>query len=241
MIGDYKEVVEVTTPPPEPYLAPRPKFLYRSPERIRVIAEYKQASPSRGIINTAYTPEAIAEAYTRAGADAISILTQRHHFKGDLSYLARARQVTSLPLLRKDFIYCERQVLDTAATPASALLLIVALTPEVKTLRRLRELAESFGIDAVVEIYRDGELEIARASGAKIIQVNSRNLDTLEVDPDRLQRMISQRRDDEIWIAASGLSSSLSPAKGYDAALVGSALMASDSPEEALRRLRSAH
>ena len=237
MIADYREAVDLSVPPLPPYEGTRPPFLRRSPERVQVIAEYKRQSPSRGVISTRYEPEEVAGMYERGGAVAISVLTQCQHFGGHPAYLSRMRAATRLPLLRKDFIYCERQVLDTAATPASALLLIVALTPEAKELRRLRELAESFGIQAVVEIYSRQQLDIARASGARIIQVNNRNLDTLEVDPTRAQTLIQHRQEPEIWIAASGIQDTLVPAQGYDAALVGTALMAAPSPENALRRL----
>lgn len=128
-----------------------------------------------------------------------------------------------LPLLRKDFILHPLQVRLTAATPASALLLIVRLTPDVRRLRGLRELAESFGMEAVVEIFSAEELVLARESGARVIQVNARDLDTLRVDRTACLNMGAARRDGEIWIAASGMSEPdhlrRAAEAGFDAAL----------------------
>lgn len=129
----------------------------------------------------------------------------------------------------------------TAATPASALLLIVRLTPDVRRLRGLRELAESFGMEAVVEIFSAEELALARESGARVIQVNARDLDTLRVDRTACLNMGAARRDGEIWIAASGMSEPdhlrRAAEAGFDAALVGSGLMAAADPGAALARL----
>lgn len=129
-----------------------------------------------------------------------------------------------LPLLRKDFILHPLQVRLTAATPASALLLIVRLTPDVRRLRGLRELTESFGMEAVVEIFSAEELALARESGARVIQVNARDLDTLRVDRTACLNMGAARRDGEIWIAASGMSepdhlAARRAEAGFDAAL----------------------
>ena len=228
-------------PPPLPLAVSRPRFL--SPrakeERIRVIAEYKRASPSRGVISERFSPEEIAELYTHGGACAISVLTEEVFFRGELDFLWRVASGTGLPLLRKDFIFEEVQVRATAATPASALLLIVGLTPDVGRLRGLRVLAESLGLTAVVEVFDEGELDVARAAGARVIQVNNRNLETLEVDVGVTRRLVARRAEGELWVAASGFESrvQLDGLAGYDAALVGSALMGSGDPCEALRGL----
>ena len=206
---------------------------------ISIIAEYKRASPSRGVINAHITPAEIARLYTEGGAQAISVLTEKKYFGGELAFLHEIAQHTHLPLLRKDFIFDELQVRDTATTPASALLLIVALTPDVEQLRDLRVLAESFGIEAVVEIFNEAELAIAREAGSRIIQVNNRNLETLAMDMSTTLRLIRQRLPNERWIAASGIDSheALTRLKGYDAALIGSALMAHADPRQALADL----
>ena len=228
-------------PPPPPLEGTRPCFLpHRAEgERIRVIAEYKRASPSRGIICERYAPEEIADLYMSGGACAISVLTEEVYFKGRLDFLRRVAARTALPLLRKDFIFDEAQVRETAATPASALLLIVALTPDAARLRGLRELTESFGMTAVVEVFDERELDVARVAGSGVIQVNNRNLETLAVDTSVTARLVSRKLAGERWIAASGYETreQLDALAGYDAALVGTALMASDNPCEALRRL----
>jgi indole-3-glycerol phosphate synthase len=219
----------------------RPAFIWddRNPGgtgTISVIAEYKRASPSRGVINAHITPAEIARLYTEGGANAISVLTEKKYFGGELAFLHQIAQHTHLPLLRKDFIFDELQVRDTATTPASAMLLIVALTPDVKQLRDLRLLAESFGIEAVVEIFNEAELEVAREAGSRIIQVNNRNLETLAMDMSTTLRLIKQRLPAERWIAASGIDSheALTRLKGYDAALIGRALMSEENPKQAL-------
>lgn len=213
---------------------------------VAVIAEFKQASPSRGQICATLTVEDTARQYVAAGAGALSILTERRFFAGELSFLARAAaRCPGTPLLRKDFIFDPLQVVATAATPAAALLLIVALTPDAGLLRSLREQAESFGIQAVVEVLDHRDLELARESGARIIQVNARDLDTLRVDR---AACLALARDcppqhDETWIAASGITrrEHLDEAarSGFSAALVGTALMTGGRPGAALQRLLS--
>ena len=145
-----------------------------------VIAEYKRASPSRGRICDSLSVEDVALAYARSGASALSILTEERYFDGQIGYLDRAARVLSerpLPILRKDFLFDPLQVYATAQTQASAILLIVRLTPDVRTLRTLRELAERLGLCAVVEVFDRQELALARESGARIIQVNARDLE----------------------------------------------------------------
>jgi len=227
-------------PPTTVFQRSRPAFLpARKEGGLSIIAEYKRSSPSRGVINEGISPAEIARLYTEGGAQAISVLTEEKYFGGKLAFLQEIASHTTLPLLRKDFLFDELQVRETATTPASALLLIVALTPDVNQLRALRQLAESFGIEAVVEIFNEAELDLARASGARIIQVNNRNLETLEMDMTTTVRLISQRLPTERWIAASGIDSrdDLARLTGYDAALVGSSLMASKDPKQALKRL----
>jgi len=218
------------------FLAPRGEG-----EPIRIIAEYKRASPSRGVISERFSPEEIATCYTAGGAAAISVLTEEKYFLGKLDFLHRVASRTHLPLLRKDFIFDEAQVREAAATPASALLLMVALTPDATQLRALRELAESFGMAAVVEVFDERELEIAREAGAKVIQVNNRNLETLKVDVTASSRLIAHKRAGEIWISASGYETraQIEELTGYDAALVGTSLMQAADPRAALEALCS--
>lgn len=233
----------------------RPDFLRALLDRagrpdapVAVIAEYKRASPSRGVIETGVSPEDAATAYATAGATAISVLTEEAYFGGDLAYLGRMAGVapsvpgaSRIPLLRKDFIMDPLQVAATAATPAAALLLIVRLTPDARALRALREQAEAHGMHAVVEIFDEADLALARQSGARIIQVNNRDLETLAVDRTACLRLGPLRATGEAWIAASGISEHRHLAEaahaGYDAALVGTALMEGGDLKGSLMRL----
>lgn len=226
---------------PAPFAGVRPGFRDAlCGEGLAVIAEYKRASPSCGIIDAHMTPEDVATAYGDNGAAAISVLTEEVHFRGDMSYLSRMT-APGRPLLRKDFIMDPLQVTATAATPASALLLIVRLTPDPVLLRDLREQAEAHGMDAVVEVFDTGDLDLARVSGARIIQVNARDLDTLKVSMTACLGMGGLRDAAETWVAASGMSTpehlEAAQCAGYDAALVGTALMQGGDPGAALRRL----
>ena len=214
---------------------------------LAVIAEYKRASPSKGDINIGATPSETAKDYLAAGASAISVLTEETKFKGRLAYLAEIYQSISgsLPLLRKDFIFHPLQVMATAATRASAFLLIVKLTPDVTLLRELRELGEKSGLEAVIEIFDEPDLKLARAAGAKIIQVNSRNLNTLEIDREKPLCLAHEHKRNnqmkEIWIAASGMEKPddllKARAAGYEAVLIGTSLMAGTDPKQALQQL----
>ncbi len=189
---------------PAPFAGSRPDFqcaLQRP--AIAVIAEYKRASPSRGLICASVDVDEACAQYAAAGAAALSILTETDWFGGKMEFIGRAAS-TGLPILRKDFIFDEIQVRATAASPASALLLIVRQTPDAAALRDLRKCAESFGMDAVVEVFDAREVEIARQSGAKILQVNARDLQKLQVDRAAPLAVIgdSGKLPGETWIAA---------------------------------------
>ena len=238
---------------PAPWDGRRPDFaaaLRRSRQEglPAVIAEYKRASPSHGVICESLPVEDVARQYARAGAAALSVLTEERFFHGRLDALARAARPELYPgprppLLRKDFLLDPLQVRATAATPASALLLIARLTPDARQLRDLRELAESFGMAAVVEVFDAADLRLARESGARVIQANARDLDTLAVN--RAACLALARacppEPGELWIAASGLSRTehlrAVAAAGFQAALVGGALMAGGRPGAALAAL----
>lgn len=236
---------------PKPLAMKRPSFrdaLVTRGGLPAVIAEYKRASPSRGLICDSISVEDSVAAYAKNGASALSVLTEEVYFKGNLEFLARARQRLdaegfTTPILRKDFIMDALQVEMTFATPASAVLLIVRMTPEPSHLRDLRLLAESQGLDAVVEVFDVHDLEAARESGARIIQVNARDLETFKVDRLGCNRIIRENPPlpGETWIAASGIleGSHLTEAAaaGYPACLVGTALMKDGRPGEALAHL----
>lgn len=225
---------------PSPLPNYRPPFVEtlraRRSSPLTVIAEYKRASPSEGDINPGAKPEEVAAAYARAGAGAISVLTEREYFKGDLSYLERMAG-PGLPILRKDFIFHPLQVEQSAATPASAVLIIARMLTDT-VLGELICLCVKLGLAPVVEVFNTQDLRRARASGASVIQVNNRDLQTMRVDMDTSRRLIASRELEEFWITASGMRSHgdllAAAGLGFDAALIGSSLMRGNDPGAAL-------
>src|ERR1700694_3693276 len=155
--------------------------LQRPDGTIAVIAEIKKASPSAGLIAESFDPVAIAQNYERAGAAAISVLTDKQFFQGTLDHLVDVRRAVALPILRKDFILDEIQIAESVAAGADAILLIVAAL-EQKQLVDLMQVARNYRLDALVEVHTDEELAHAIEAGANIIGINNRNLDTFDVD-----------------------------------------------------------
>src|SRR5436190_7611320 len=155
----------------------------RHPRRgsIALIAEVKKASPSAGLICADFDPIRIAKQYEAAGASCLSVLTDEKFFQGSLDYLKQIRAAVKLPLLRKDFIIDERQILEAIHWGADAILLIVAILSDTK-LKRFHELATEAGLAALVEVHDEEELERALNIGARLIGVNNRNLKTFKVD-----------------------------------------------------------
>ena len=210
--------------------------------RVNVIAECKRRSPSRGVLKADYDPVAIAHGYTRAGAAAISVLTEPSFFDGHLDHLDAVRQTTDLPILRKDFIIDRYQILEARAARADAILLIAAaLTPQA--LAQLHRTAIETGLDVLVEIHDLSELPVALDAGASIVGVNNRNLRTLGVDTDVSRRAIEHIPENVIAVAESGLKTPADlrnlQTAGYDAFLIGERFMTSDDPERALSDLLS--
>jgi len=227
---------------PAPFAGPRPGFsralLAKAPSA--VIAEYKRASPSKGEINATLSPGDVASQYAKAGAAALSVLTEETYFKGRLEFLDAMTDV-GLPLLRKDFIFHALQIRETAAFPASALLLIARMLENANELGELLALTHDLGLEAVTEVFDENDLEKAVQAGATIIQVNNRDLATLKVDLGVSRRMIGKKRAHEIWISASGIQTGLDIAGltdlGFDAVLIGTSLMAQGEPGTALLKM----
>jgi len=207
-------------------------------ERVNIIAECKRRSPSRGVLRADYDPVSIARSYVQAGAAAISVLTEPTFFDGSLEHLAAIRAAVDAPLLRKDFIVSEYQLLEAKAAGADAVLLIVAALqpPELVS---LLEQATAMGLDALVEVHDAAELSVAIASGARIVGVNNRNLRTLDVDVEASERLIAQIPSDVVAVSESGLRTADDVARlrtfGYRAFLIGERLMTAPDPGEALR------
>ena len=208
----------------------------------RVIAECKRRSPSRGILRANYDPAAHAVAYEAAGAAAISVLTEPTFFDGSPDHLARVRQAVRVPLLRKDFIVSEYQLVEAAALGADAVLLIVGALDD-EELRSLSVRAQRLGLAVLVEVHGTEELVRAVDAGARIVGVNSRNLRTLEVDPAVLDAVAAALPRDVTGVAESGLRTPADlkrlSAAGYHAFLVGERLIAEPDPGSALRELRA--
>lgn len=205
----------------------------------RFIAEFKRASPSQGTIREAAVVGDVLPGYQRAGAAAVSVLTDRH-FDGSLADLAAARGCVDVPVLRKDFILERSQILEARKSGADAVLLIVAALPPPK-LKQLLSFTHELGMEALCEAHDEHELDRAMSAGAKLVGVNARDLRTFEVN---LQRCIDLRRlvpPSFTYVAESGIKSAEDIARlrdaSVDAVLVGTTLMAAEDPEQALREL----
>lgn len=207
---------------------------------VAIIAEMKKASPSRGLLAADYDPPSIARAYERAGAAAISVLTDAPNFEGSLDHLHAAREAIGLPVLRKDFTIAPEQILEAAAHGADAVLLIAALLSESE-MRDFRELAESLGMAALVEVHDAEELKRAAASGARIIGVNNRDLRTFTVSLETSLRVAPLMPAGVLRVAESGIHSAADirclKQAGYSAFLIGEHLMKAANPEGALGEL----
>jgi indole-3-glycerol phosphate synthase len=208
---------------------------------VPIIAECKRRSPSRGVLRASYDPVAIASAYQAHGAAALSVLTEPTFFDGSLDHLRAVRAAVALPILRKDFVVEEFQILEAAAAGADAVLLIVAAL-DVAALRPLMARAQAIGLATLVEVHNRAELDAALEAGATIIGVNSRNLRTLAVDPAVFAELAPHIPDNVTAVAESGLRAGEDLARnkrlGYDAFLVGERFMADPDPGSALGRLR---
>jgi indole-3-glycerol phosphate synthase len=211
-----------------------------SGEVLSVIAELKQASPSRGLLRSEYRPPEIAESYQQAGASALSVLTEEQFFRGSLKDLAAARKAVCLPVLRKDFIIDEYQVYESVAAGADAILLIVAAL-EDKELTHFIELTQQLSIAALVEVHTAEELERAANAGARIIGINNRNLNTLEVSLETSFRLREKMPSSCLSVSESGIKRGADLEKlagaGFNAVLIGEHLMLADDPGKELSRL----
>jgi indole-3-glycerol phosphate synthase len=209
----------------------------RRPRRgkLALIAEVKKASPSAGVICADFDPVRIATEYEAAGASCLSVLTDERFFQGSLDHLRQIRTAVKLPLLRKDFIIDERQLLEAIEAGADAVLLIVAILDDAR-LRRFHELATGAGLAALVEVHDGGELDRALAAGATLIGVNNRDLKTFKVDLATTERLAARLRaaapaGDHLLVAESGIHTRADVERlvrcGASAILVGESLMRS--------------
>jgi indole-3-glycerol phosphate synthase len=207
---------------------------------IRVIAEVKSASPSAGTIVENPEVEAIASAYRDGGASAISIVTERQFFRGSRDWLARAATATGLPVIMKDFIVEESQLLEGVAAGASAILLLASLLGAAQ-IRAVIAVLDEFGVDALVEVHDEEELERAVGGGARLIGVNNRDLRTFDVRLETSERLIRRIPPDAIKVSESGIRTRADVdrlrAAGFDAFLVGESLLRQPDRAQAVREL----
>jgi len=211
-------------------------------EGINIIAEFKRRSPSKGTIRADANLTDIVQSYAAGGAAAISVLTEEDYFDGSLNDLRKVKSAVKLPVLRKDFVFEEYQVYESAAAGADAILLIVAAL-EDEALSQLRRLAEDeLRMDALVEVHSSEELQRAKAAGATLIGVNNRDLRTFTVSLDTSLSLAREAPPEGLLISESGLHSSsdlqrLSDA-GYHGFLIGESLMRAENPAAMLHDLR---
>lgn len=208
--------------------------LRRPDGRLAVVAEIKRRSPSKGDLAPELDPVVVAKAYETGGAAALSVLTDRPFFGGSVDDLDAARRTVELPVLRKDFTIDETQVYESRAIGADAVLLIVAALPDDGLLAELRELADEIGIVALVEAHDDAELERALTAGAAVVGVNARDLGTFDEDLGLGERLVDHIPADVVAVAESAIRTPDDAARmadaGYDAVLVGEALVRSQDP-----------
>jgi indole-3-glycerol phosphate synthase len=209
----------------------------------RIIAECKRRSPSRGVLRPDYDPVAIALGYEKAGAAAISVLTEPTFFDGALDHLQAVRSAVGIPVLRKDFVVSEYQLLEARAARADAVLLIVAAL-DPRALAALHARALALGLDVLVEVHSAGELTVAIDAGAQIVGVNNRNLRTLEIDVTASETLAAQMPRGMVTVSESGLKAAADLVRlrqlGYKAFLIGERFMTAGDPGQALRELLDA-
>lgn len=209
--------------------------------KLKVIAELKRASPSRGVLCKEFNPRHLARVYEKAGASAISVLTDERFFDGKLKYLSLVRETTSLPLLRKDFIFDPYQLFEARCAGADAVLLIAGILGRER-LAELLEVAATIDLECLVEVHTGAELEMALHAGSSVIGINNRDLHTFQVDPTTTARLCPLVPKGIPVVSESGIRSVAAAQKavfyGVDAILVGEALVVSPEPGKTLEALR---
>ena len=220
--------------------APRDFLRAISQERLQLIAEVKKASPSKGVLCPDLDPVALGKSYAENGAAAISVLTEVNHFQGSLEYLAVIKDKVDIPLLRKDFIFDEYQIYESAAFGTDALLLIAAILSQ-EQLSRLLQLSHRLGMDCLVEVHNETELEQAIQSQTKIIGINNRDLNTFEVDINTTRRLIPLVPVGTSVVSESGIKSREDIITmmecGVNAVLIGEALVTAESIPDKIKEL----
>ena len=211
------------------------------PHRNGIIAEFKRQSPSKGIINSTSNPEIVCKEYITAGASAVSVLTDKEFFGGSIDDLIKVRNVLSGPILRKDFIIDEYQIIEARSAGADAILLILEVH-DGKKIKQLHNFAISLGMEVLIELH-----DITKISGlpadAKIVGINSRDLNSFDVDTDNLLKLIEKLPSNVVKVAESGIKTVSDYQKlknaGFNAYLIGEQFMKSDDPGKTCRKFIS--
>ena len=211
------------------------------PAGVNVIAEIKRASPSKGVIRGDLDPAGLARAYAAGGAAALSVLTETRFFLGSADDLRRARAACALPVLRKDFLFCDYQLYESAAMGADAVLLIVRILTE-PLLADLLRTAAALGLAALVEVYSAGEAETAARAGARLVGINNRDLSSFHTDLDHTLKVLPALAPGQTAVAASGIRERAdilryrgTPVFNF---LVGESLVRSENPAGFLKMLK---
>jgi indole-3-glycerol phosphate synthase len=205
-----------------------------------VIAEIKKASPSKGVLRENFVPQAIAESYERAGAACLSVLTDRDYFQGHEDFLKAARSACSLPVIRKDFLVDPYQIYEARSINADCVLLIVSALSKMQ-LQDLEGIAHELGMDVLVEVHDEEELQTALTMQTPLLGINNRNLHTFELTLETTFGLLEQVPAGKLLVTESGILTpddvALMRARNVNAFLVGEAFMRADEPGEALQAL----
>ena len=209
---------------------------------LRLVCEFKRASPSRGVLNAGADPVAYARIYQAGGAAAISLVTEPDQFHGDLAWVAQVKAAVSLPILMKDFVLDSYQLLDAAVRGADGVLLLASLLSDVQ-LQRLISEARLLGLDALVEVHDEVELDVALEAGAEVLGINNRDLKTFEISLDVTERLAPRVPAETLLVSESGISSREDARRvrraGASAILVGSAIVSAPDPAAKVQELVS--
>lgn len=210
------------------------------PHHINLIAEIKKASPSKGILRGDFNPVKIAISYQASGASAISVLTDERFFEGKLEHLIKVRENVSIPILRKDFFIDEYQIYETVASGADAILLICEIL-SIAELTKFYNLASELGLDCLVEVHNEEDIQKAAAIGASIIGINNRDLHTFKTDLGVTQRLIRMVPQNKTIVSESGIRCyediMFLKSLGVNAVLIGEAFMEADDISAKMREM----
>lgn len=212
-----------------------------SKKGLSIIGEVKKASPSKGVIRKAFKPVEIAGMFIENEVEAISVLTEEHYFQGNSQYLIQIREITDIPILRKDFIIDDYQIFQSKVLGADAILLIVAVL-DAKKLQQFQNIAKDIGLQCLVEVHDEEELEIALAVGSDIIGINNRNLGTFETTLETTAKLFGKIPKEKTVISESGIHTRADMKYleeiGVDGVLIGESLMRAESIGSKIQELR---